>query len=872
MADARHACTIVARNYLAFARVLAHSFLEHHPGGRFTVLLLDDEDDVVDAEDEPFEIVHGSDIMAVEEFLSMAAIYDVMELATAVKPWLLEHLLAEGAAVAYIDPDIQLHASIEEAFVRAENHGIVLTPHVLQPWPQDDATPTENFVLMSGTFNLGFITVSPAALPFLAWWQQRLRWDCVVDPSKGLFVDQKWIDFAIGIFDHDIIRDPGYNVAYWNIWGRDVTRDGDQILVNGSPLKFFHFSGFDPTVQGRLSKHDGPRPRFVLDDNEVVAELCETYGKLLESAGHAEMRRIPYGVAQLPNGLVLDKRMHRLNRDAVLAYRRGELEEPPPNPHVDADGFLKWLNTPVLASGLSRYLQSLLMDRGDVSHAFPETLDDPTRFLNWTRSTGRFEENVSPLVIPEDDAYSPIGVELCGYLKAEMGVGESARRFVKALSMAGIPHSTNTYTRTAFSQQHEFEDRTSKHRFPFAVVCVNADQLPTFAADMGPGFFHDRYTIGVWAWEVPDFPAEWMAAFDFVDEVWTISQYTAQALQHIAPVPVVTMANCVEVPSVAPVVSKNEAGIPDEYTYLFAFDFLSVFNRKNPLGAVAAFEQAFPDEGEAQLVLKSINGDKCADDALRLREAISHRTDIIWIDELVPAQRQHALLAAADCYVSLHRAEGFGFTMAEAMALGKPVVATGYSGNLEFMRMDNSYLVRNTLVEVGEGSEPYPASSEWAEPDIDHAAELMRRVFDDPDEAAAIGAQARKHMTDYHSFEARGRQITARLNTLATKRAQAAPAVPEVVVHHGRPAVLERIDHLAVDGSATRRRSFAGLVRRITQRVLYPMLADLRVILREMESKVEAVSEEARQASAAANSLAEMTMRNSSSGDQDKRP
>ena len=859
MADARHACTIVARNYLAFARVLANSFLEHHPDSRFTVLLLDD-DGSIDIEAEPFEVIHGDEIMDVEDFRSMAAIYDVMELATAVKPWLLERLLADGEPVAYIDPDIQLHASIDEAFVRAEKHGIVLTPHVLQPWPQDDHTPTENFVLMSGTFNLGFITVSPAALPFLAWWQQRLRWDCVVDPAKGLFVDQKWIDFAIGIFDHDIIRDPGYNVAYWNIWGREVTRDGDQVLVNGSPLKFFHFSGFDPKVAGRLSKHDGPRPRFVLDDNKVVAELCATYGELLEAAGHTRMRQIPYGVAQLPNGLVLDRRMHRLNRDAVLAYRAGDLDEPPPNPHVDADGFLKWLNAPVTQSGLSRYLHSLLMDRGDVSHAFPETLEDPTRFLNWTRSTGRFEEDVSPLVIPDDDVYSPIGVELTGYLKAEMGVGEAARRMVKAISLAGIPHSTMTYTRTTFRQDHDFEDRSSKHRFPFAIVCVNADQLPTFAADVGPGFFHDRYTIGLWAWEVPDFPSEWMSAFDFVDEVWTISQYTAAALQHIAPVPVVTMANCLEVPAVTPVVSKGEAGIPELFTYLFAFDFLSVFNRKNPLGAVAAFDQAFPEEGEAQLVLKSVNGDKCADDALRLREAIAHRSDIIWIDELLPEQQQRALLAAADCYVSLHRSEGFGFTMAEAMALGKPVVATGYSGNLEFMRMDNSYLVSSRLVEVGEGSKPYPATSEWAEPDIDHAAELLRKVFDDPEHAAEVGERARRHMATYHSIEARGRQITARLTTIAAQREKALPVVPEIVVH-GRPSVLERIDHLSVDAAGGRRRSFAAFARRIGQRLLYPMLSDLRGILREMESRVEAASEEARQASAAAHALAERTMK-----------
>ncbi len=157
--------------------------------------------------------------------------------------------------------------------------------------------------------------------------------------------------------------------------------------------------------------------------------------------------------------------------------------------------------------------------------------------------------------------------------------------------------------------------------------------------------------------------------------------------------------------------------MPDRFALLFIFDFLSVLERKNPLGLVDAFTRAFrPDEGP-MLVIKTINGDLRLSDLERLRAVAGDRRDVLIVDRYYTEEQKNALVGACDCYVSLHRSEGFGLTMAEAMALGKPVIATGYSGNLHFMTPENSYLVDYVRVNVPTGCEPYPTTACWAEPE-----------------------------------------------------------------------------------------------------------------------------------------------------------
>jgi len=372
-----------------------------------------------------------------------------------------------------------------------------------------------------------------------------------------------------------------------------------------------------------------------------------------------------------------------------------------------------------------------------------------------------------------------LGVNAVGYLRGGLGLGQAARLYVRALHAAGVPVRTTTLEvnlpdvvspdgRRAEVKTTDFADMHVEGELPFNLICVNAPELPAFHAELGPEFFEDRYTIGVWAWEVDVVPPSWDRAFALVDEIWVYSRYVEEILSHVSPVPVVR----VPLPIVAPAAGGDLSALhlPDGFVFLFLFDFYSTLARKNPLGLVEAFTRAFePGEGP-QLVLKSHNGDFKPDRLARLQDAIGARPDIHVVDRFLSEADMAALMRRADCYVSLHRAEGFGLTLGETMALGKPVIATGFSANLDFMTAENSYLVRHRETQVGLEGENYPAQGTWAEPDLDHAAELMRHVWEHQDEARERGARARREIAEHFSLEAVGGAARARLKRLAGVR------------------------------------------------------------------------------------------------------
>ena len=219
--------------------------------------------------------------------------------------------------------------------------------------------------------------------------------------------------------------------------------------------------------------------------------------------------------------------------------------------------------------------------------------------------------------------------------------------------------------------------------------------------------------------------------------------------------------------------------MPDRFTFLFVYDFMSVCERKNPLALIEAFTRAFARGEGPVLVLKSINGDRHLEELERVKLAAAERPDVFVIDRYFARDAATGLMSSCDCYVSLHRAEGFGLTMAEAMVLGKPVIATAYSGNLAFMRDDNAYLVPYRLVPVPEGVAPYSAGGEWAEPDVEHAARLMRHVVEHPEEALERGQRAREYLLKHHSVEVRAELIGQRLAEIRGQRREAPPEVSE---------------------------------------------------------------------------------------------
>ena len=312
----------------------------------------------------------------------------------ALKPTLMRHLLDEtGEAVVYLDPDILVFAPLAEIERQARREDIVLTPHTSIPLPEDGKHPYEAAFLACGVFNLGFVAVGPGGGPFLDWWAGRLARQCIDATAQGLFVDQKWIDLVPCYFRHHVMRLPEVNVAYWNLPVRELARGPEGWLVDGRPLVFFHFSGYDPARPDLLSKYQGPDPRIRLDEHPDLRALCDDYAGRLAERGHATLRRAPYGLDRLPGGLVLEPRMRRLYRRALVAAE-GAGTPPPPNPFEHGeDAFVRWLTTaagdPADLGALSIYAAAAWAEEPGLRAAFPEVPGpDAARLLGWLEGGG----------------------------------------------------------------------------------------------------------------------------------------------------------------------------------------------------------------------------------------------------------------------------------------------------------------------------------------------------------------------------------------------------------------------------------------------------------------------------------------------------
>ena len=244
------------------------------------------------------------------------------------------------------------------------------------------------------------------------------------------------------------------------------------------------------------------------------------------------------------------------------------------------------------------------------------------------------------------------------------------------------------------------------------------------------------------------------------------SAFCAEAIARISPVPVVKFTYPVTLATEAIRPDRAHFGIPTSaFAFVFSFDFHSFVERKNPFAVARAFKKAFGERKDVVLVFKSINGDQYPEQLAEMREAAAG-CSVVVLDGYFSRDETLSLFASCDALVSLHRAEGLGLGMAEAMALGKPVVATAYSGNMDFMDVNNSLPVRYELVPLKESYGPYLKGNLWAEPDVEHAAQQLRYLVDNPTEATAIGARAARHIREKHNPTVTAKQITTRLKRL----------------------------------------------------------------------------------------------------------
>ncbi len=606
----RRMCTIAARNYLPSVELLVASFDRHHPEVPVSVLVVDGTPDDTST-GLPFEVLLPSHLgLSPDEFGRMATYYDVTELSTALKPFLLELLLDRGDdPVMYLDPDIEVFAPLDDVFTLARDASIALTPHVTEPVPRDGMSFTEEALLLCGQFNLGFVAVSADARPFLEYWKERTRRYAVREIGEGYFTDQRWVDAVPSLFEHVVIRDRGCNVAYWNLHERPIAATEEGWTAGGVPLRFFHFSGHHPATPYALSSHLDGIPRVQVHEHADLRGLLASRAERL-LAQQAGSGRLPYRFDRTATGLQLDHTIRRLYwREVAVAEARGEQAPPHAFGPDGGRGFLEWLREPAgTHNAVSRHLLSVWQSRPDLQYAFPDLGGrDAQRLVEWATADAHHVAQTPPALRVGVGRQPLPGVNLVGYLEGEFGVGAAARMVGSIMRASGLPMATSVLRPDVHRNAASFASGLHGAPFSLTVLAVNADALLGYAASTDFRAYHDTKRVGIWYWEVGMLPEHLRPAFALVDEVWCASEYVRAALTPFSDVPVLVHPLALP-PHVPTALAPDDIGLPeDQFLIGFAFDYASVVRRKNPAAVIRAYRDAFDPGDGATLVLKSVN-------------------------------------------------------------------------------------------------------------------------------------------------------------------------------------------------------------------------------------------------------------------------
>lgn len=372
------------------------------------------------------------------------------------------------------------------------------------------------------------------------------------------------------------------------------------------------------------------------------------------------------------------------------------------------------------------------------------------------------------------------GINIVGYIRGQFGLGESARAYASALIQCGVPVSLYDvdldlpHARNDDSMEQWIRDDLP-HKT--SLFFVNPDFWQAAMDKIGRKRLEGHHLIACWFWELEQIPRDWKLAVEDVDEFMASTSFISQAMCRATDKPVM------HVPY--PLMSVRDSGLQrgdfglehGRFVFLVSFDFNSWIMRKNPFAAIDAFTAAFGDaRDDVCLLIKTSNGFRYPDKLRALLEAAVEDHRIIVRDDVIERDHMHALQRCCDAYVSLHRSEGLGLGMAECMAQGKPVIATRWSGNMDFMTDENSCLVDFKRVTVGDGEYPHQPGSEWAEADVAQAAAWMRRLADDREFARTVGARAREHVARVMNCNAAAASLLQRLRLVGRKAASASAA------------------------------------------------------------------------------------------------
>lgn len=367
----------------------------------------------------------------------------------------------------------------------------------------------------------------------------------------------------------------------------------------------------------------------------------------------------------------------------------------------------------------------------------------PKSILIW-RNTKRSRYLNKAVVIPYSSKRFPQGINLIGPMKQSSGLGQSCRLLERAIGSSKIPYNVIPYSLQ--ENRRWSEDFSQKPTYGINIFHINAHEFETAFYQLKKESWDGHYNIAYWLWELEDFPDRWASYAKVLDEIWTPAEFVSNSIRKKVDIPVKTIPYWLQT-EIDSHLSRRDFSLPeDKFLYFVAFDKNSVSERKNPLGCIAAFKKAFSVKNDKVGLVIKVNH-AAETDIVQLRKEL-FGYNVYFIKETLSKSEMDTMISLVDVYISLHRAEGFGLILAEAMALGTPVVATNYSANTEFMNSDVACMVDYEKVMLKEDIWPYEKGNHWAEPDIEQASVFLRKLYEEPDFYNEIKTKAREHIAE----------------------------------------------------------------------------------------------------------------------------